>query len=54
MAVFESTCPACGGNGKKKNDSGKGYPTEDCARCGGSGTIFVDEIPPENDSFREC
>jgi DnaJ-class molecular chaperone len=51
MAVFELTCPACGGRGKKKSDSGQGYTKEDCPQCGGSGTILTDEITPENDQL---
>ena len=53
MAVFESSCPRCGGEGKKKSDSGKGYTTEDCPECGGSGTIVTDEIEPEDDPTRK-
>jgi DnaJ-class molecular chaperone len=49
MPVFESTCPKCGGEGRKRNDSGKGYTNEDCPECGGSGTVLIDEIPPEDD-----
>ena len=43
MRAFESTCQACGGHGKKKSDSGKGYTAEDCPACGGSGTMVTEE-----------
>ncbi len=50
--MFESPCPACGGTGKKKSDSGKGYTAEDCSACGGTGKIFTEDTPPEDDPFR--
>jgi DnaJ-class molecular chaperone len=50
--MFESPCPACGGTGKKKSDSGKGNTAEDCSACGGTGRIFTEDTPPEDDPFR--
>jgi len=51
MKQYESTCPACNGNRKKKSDSGKGYTNEDCPECGGTGSIVVPETLPEDDPF---
>lgn len=51
MSSFESACPACSGEGKKRNDSGKGYTNEDCSSCGGTGKITTEELPPEDDPF---
>jgi len=51
MMQHESTCPACGGNRKKKNDSGKGYTDEDCPECEGTGIKVIEETSPEDDPF---
>jgi hypothetical protein len=36
-----------------RNDSGKSYTEEDCSDCGGAGKIITEEIPPEDDPFRQ-
>ena len=54
MTQYKSTCPACGGVGKKKNDSGKGYTDEDCPKCEGMGEIVTEETSPEDDPFRKA
>jgi DnaJ-class molecular chaperone len=51
MMKFESTCISCGGEGRKKNDSGKGYTNEPCPICGGDGKVVTEETLPEDDPF---
>ena len=53
MANFESTCPKCGGKGKVKSDSGRGYTQKDCPDCEGTGWILTEETPPEKDPFKK-